>query len=342
MPTTYEQFMDKDLTISSIDRQNILNNREALDSIRDYLGVTGILLENEMKFTKQQIADFYVIDVSTIERYLSSNENELRTNGYKLVVGNELREFKAKYPHLLGESSNTARIGLFNFRSFLNLGMLLQESEKAKALRSKVLDIVIDTLNRRLGGSSKYINQREEDFLYCILKEPQYRKEFTTALHMFLDMGNYKYAYYTDEIYQRIFKEKATEYKQILKLEKDENIRDTMYSDVLNVIASFETGLAFEMEKKFNELGRKLLKSELDELINLFADHPQQRPFIDNARTKMASLDYGFRQVLHDNLRNYLQSVDVSDYERFLGNTSKTVQERIEETREVFERLKSR
>lgn len=32
-----------------------------------------------------------------------------------------------------------------------------------------MLDIVIDTLNKRLGGSSKYINQRDEDFLLSIL-----------------------------------------------------------------------------------------------------------------------------------------------------------------------------
>ena len=31
-------------------------------------------------------------------------------------------------------------LGLFNFRSFLNIGMLLAESEKAKALRSTILE----------------------------------------------------------------------------------------------------------------------------------------------------------------------------------------------------------
>jgi hypothetical protein len=47
--------------------------------------------------------------------------------------------------------------------------------------------------------------------------------------------------------------ENAKEYKQILKLAEDDNARETMYAEVLNSIASFETGLAYEIEKRSNE-----------------------------------------------------------------------------------------
>lgn len=67
-------------------------------------------------------------------------------------------------------------------------------------------------------------------------------------------MGNYKYSLFTDKIYQCIFKENAKEYKQILKLAESDNLRETMYAEVLNSIASFETGLAFELEKKAKSL----------------------------------------------------------------------------------------
>jgi hypothetical protein len=33
-----------------------------------------------------------------------------------------------------------------------------------------------------MGGSTKYINQRGEEFLVAITREPVYRKEFTNAL----------------------------------------------------------------------------------------------------------------------------------------------------------------
>jgi len=41
--------------------------------------------------------------------------------------------------------------------------MLIGESERARLLRQMILDIVIDTINQRTGGGTKYINQRDED-----------------------------------------------------------------------------------------------------------------------------------------------------------------------------------
>lgn len=332
----------RDLTISLVDRQNILNNHDAVKNIQEYLGVSGMFFQNEYRFTKDQLAEFYGVDISTIDLYLSQYENELKHNGYELFKGATLKAFKEEFGGIINIQSKTTQLGVFNFRAFLNLGMLLVESEMAKAIRSKMLDIVIDTLNQRLGGSTKYINQRDEDFFHSILKEPHYRKEFTNALHQYLDMGNYKYAYYTDEIYRCVFKENANEYKRILKLEEEENLRNTMYSEILNLIASFETGLAHEMELKSNSLGRKLSKSEMDDLLKIFAEHPLHKPHIENARTKMATRDYGFRQVLHDSLKTYVGSIDLSDYQRFLGEKSKDLQERIDENIEIFKRLKDR
>ncbi len=96
------------------------------------------------------------------------------------------------------------------------------------------------------------------------------------------------------------------------------------------------------MEFKANKLGRMLEKDEMDELLKKFAEHPQQKPHIDNVRTKMATRDYGFRQVLHERLREYLNSVPLSDFDRFLGEKSKTFEERLEENKDVFIRLKDR
>ena len=54
--------------------------------------------------------------------------------------------------------SKITQLGLFDFRAFLNIGMLLAESEKAKEVRSVILDIVISTINEKGGGGTKYIN----------------------------------------------------------------------------------------------------------------------------------------------------------------------------------------
>lgn len=161
-------------------------------------------------------------------------------------------------------------LGTFNFRSFLNLSMLLTNSDKAKVLRSAILDIVIDTINKRTGGNTKFINQRDEDFVGNLLRGEDYRREFTDALRDYVDMGTFKYIVYTDKIYKSIFKENAKEYRRVLKLEAKENVRHTMYSEVLDIISSYEIGFAEVIIKKYHELGRKISSHETDELFTLF------------------------------------------------------------------------
>jgi hypothetical protein len=124
---------EKDLTISNIERQNVLNNRIAVDTIRQKLQLPAMLFNNEFCFTKQMVADFYEVDTSTINRYLSSHDEELRHNGFFLCKGKLLKEFKLQFGHLINDKTKTTVLGLFNFHSFLNIGMLLSESEtKAK------------------------------------------------------------------------------------------------------------------------------------------------------------------------------------------------------------------
>lgn len=68
-------------------------------------------------------------------------------------------------------SNRTPQLAIFDSRAFLNMAMLLSESEKARALRQLMLDIVIDLINKKTGGSTKYINQRDQNFLGSSLQE---------------------------------------------------------------------------------------------------------------------------------------------------------------------------
>ena len=222
--------------------------------------------------------------------------------------------------------------------------MLMTESQIAKMIRGKILDIVLDVMAQKTGGHTKYINQREEEYLPASYKEYSYRQEFTNALDFYLDMGKYKYAKYTDKIYKIVFLENAKEYKKILDLKKRDRLRDTLYSEVLNIIASIENGIAQDMKKEFEKLGRKLTPKELDELFKRAEDNPYLKPIIEDARVKMASRDLCFRDALHEKLENYIQSVPKSDFDKFLGETSKSLEERLSnpETLAVLKRLKDR
>ena len=49
-----------------------------------------------------------------------------------------------------------------------------------------------------------------------------------------------------------------------------------------------------------------------------------------------------FRDVLHQQLEEYIGAVPAEDFERFLGEKSKELAERLEEAKDVFKRLKER
>lgn len=157
-----------------------------------------------------------------------------------------LKEFKLHFAHEIDFASKTTQLGLFDFRSFLDIGMLLNDSEKAKKLRSAILDIVIATINEKAGGGTKYINWRDREYLPAAIHEDNYRKNFTAAINKCVEgHKTFKYSQITDMIYKAVFFEKAKEYKELLNLKETDNARLTMYSEVLRVISSFENGVAF-------------------------------------------------------------------------------------------------
>ena len=80
----------KDLTISNIERQNVLNNRFAVSKVQEHLDIEGMLFEGEYRFTKKMVADFYEVEERTIERYLEKHSDELAANGYVLCNDNKL------------------------------------------------------------------------------------------------------------------------------------------------------------------------------------------------------------------------------------------------------------
>lgn len=338
--------MDKDFASSSIMRQNVLNNQLAVAEIQKTVGISGVFFEGEYKFFKKQIADFFEVTERTIELCIEKHGKELERNGYEVLRGKRLIDLKLVLQKDFGTEidfgTKTTILGVFNFRTFLNIAMLLTDSEKAKVLRSAILDIVIDTINKRTGGNTKYINQRDEDFINNLLRGEDYRREFTDALRDYVEMGNVKYVIYTNKIYKSIFKENADEYRKVLRLDNKENVRDTMYSEVLDIISSYEVGFADVLKKKADSLGRKLTSIETDKLFSSFETMRAFEPLREKARTKMASRDLCFRDALHQNLENYISSVPASDFERFLGEKSMELEQRLNEYKDALKRLKDR
>ena len=122
--------MNKDLTTSITARRHVLNNICSLPELDKYLGLSDPTATAHAQFTKRQATEILGVDERTIDRYLCKHRNEL--------IGNDYRN-------------------LFTYRALLDLAMLVTESERAKAIRSRMLDIALDVIAQRAGGYTKYI-----------------------------------------------------------------------------------------------------------------------------------------------------------------------------------------
>jgi len=131
----------KDLPASQIDRQNILNNPYAVREIEKAAKIQSIPFEGKGVMIKEQVASFFEVTSRTIENYIEQYGDELRNNGYEVLRGKRLKDLKLTLKAAFGSETDfatkTTVLGIFDFRAFLNLAMLLTESKRARLLRQE-------------------------------------------------------------------------------------------------------------------------------------------------------------------------------------------------------------
>ncbi|MBD5231078.1 MAG: DNA-binding protein, partial [Bacteroidales bacterium] len=124
-------------------------------------------------------------------------------------------------------------------------------------------------------------------------------------------------------------------------LQNEENVRHTLYAEVLLCISSFENGVAHLIEKRYSDNGNNQLSVEdVKAIIDELAAAPMMEPFIHDAREKMASRDVAFRDAWHGNLAEYLRAVTPDEFDKFIGDASIDFDNILEANREVLKRLK--
>ena len=95
--------------------------------------------------TVKMCAEYFEVNLSTLEMVIVNNREELEENGYKVYNYNELKS-KFQNPNTLGIKRFPNRgKALLTKRTLLNIGMLLRDSRVAKELRRRILDIVHDS-----------------------------------------------------------------------------------------------------------------------------------------------------------------------------------------------------
>lgn len=126
--------MSTDLTLPAarVERDRLGAHVEILHKVRAFCQLPA-----DMGITTELVARFYGVTTDAIRQMVVDHRDELAANGFQVLSGDELRDFKS----LSGSTSRAASIAIFSLRAVLNVGMLLRDSEVAREVRTQLLDI---------------------------------------------------------------------------------------------------------------------------------------------------------------------------------------------------------
>ena len=129
---------ENELLTNAKRREENMNRIEVLDKVGTLLS-----LPNTELYTTEMVANYYEVGIEAIQSLIKDNKEELKTNGFKLMKRSEIL-------NVLGGQLENIKVpnrgmNIFTKRTVLNVGMLLRDSEIAKEIRSRLLDIVHDS-----------------------------------------------------------------------------------------------------------------------------------------------------------------------------------------------------
>lgn len=152
-----ELLKENDLLGSKEQRETLIDKIEVLEKVKDL-----ILLPNSQVATMKQVAQYYKVSINTLKSVFYSNQEELLEDGCRLYKGSEINNAhmfnykyvesnRANYMFLLDDET-VLKVGgkgiiLFTKRAILRIGMLLRDSDVAKEIRTRLLDIAHDAQN---------------------------------------------------------------------------------------------------------------------------------------------------------------------------------------------------
>lgn len=134
-------------------REEVVGRIEVLEQVGELL-----LLPNTEFATTEMVAKYYVEDIETIKKIVERHNDEIISDGYKVLTANELRDIKS----LCQIKSRARSLAIFPKRAILRIGMLLRDSKIAKELRSRLLDVIHDS-EQGQGNIETVINEISEE-----------------------------------------------------------------------------------------------------------------------------------------------------------------------------------
>lgn len=127
--------MKLDLINNESDRDLVMqkeNSTRLLDMLRKFGTVVDYM-------TEQMVAKFYGVDNGCIHNYGTRNGEELKKYGYRVLKGEELKEFKKGSNQFDSSLKYASQIRLYPIEAVVVVGMMLTESKVAEQLRSEII-----------------------------------------------------------------------------------------------------------------------------------------------------------------------------------------------------------
>ncbi|MEV4576011.1 phage antirepressor KilAC domain-containing protein [Nonomuraea jabiensis] len=91
--------------------------------------------------TTDLVAAYFDVDIETIKKLVQRHRTELETNGFAILAGQDRQEFLRDIESLYSGERRGRSMAVFTRRAVLNVAMLLRDSERARAIRTALLNM---------------------------------------------------------------------------------------------------------------------------------------------------------------------------------------------------------
>ena len=194
-------------------------------------------MTKDMVVSIEQVANYYEVTKKAIETVIKRNKDEIESDGYMVLKGEELKDFKNKICLLHGEgnkiiSNKTQTFSILTKRAMLRIGMLLTTSEIAKQVRTHLLNCEEEVSQEK----QIWLAQREAGKID--------RKRMTTAIKNYIPDSphkKFKYPQYTNLVYKILFNKDAKTMRKERGFTKNDALRDSFTGEELKLVDEAET-----------------------------------------------------------------------------------------------------
>lgn len=114
------------------------SNNKAFEAMSKAKALVMAFWKGENIATTEQLAEYYEVSEDVIRDNIRRHKDEFELDGLKVLRGKELSHAR----ETISLASKTSQAVLWTPRAALRLGMLLRDSEVAKAVRTSLLDTV--------------------------------------------------------------------------------------------------------------------------------------------------------------------------------------------------------